>query len=314
MLDPVNRRRFENGDDYEFNPTLNPTNGHIAHKFPELPQSAMIMMNLQNQEAESLTGVKSFSGGMSGDAYGDVAAGIRGVLDAASKREMAILRRLAYGMSEIARKIVMMNAIFLAEEEVVRVTNEEFITIKREDLAGEFDYKVDISTAEVEDQQAKDLAFMLQTMGPNMDFSMTQMILAEIARLKKMPELAQRIMQFKPEPDPMQQKLQELEIMKLQKEIEKIDSEIQKNLADASKKASEKDKTDLDFVEQESGVTHARSLEQTQAQGRANQDLVVTKALTTPRKAEEKDPDIEAAVGFNALTDVRDQEIAFGGA
>jgi vacuolar-type H+-ATPase subunit I/STV1 len=129
-----------------------------------------------------------------------------------------------------------------------------------------------------------------------------------------MPELAQRIMQFKPEPDPMQQKLQELEIMKLQKEIEKIDSEIQKNLADASKKASEKDKADLDFVEQESGVTHARNLEQTQAQGRANQDLVVTKALTTPRKAEEKDPDIEAAVGFNALTDVRDQEIAFGGA
>jgi len=314
MLDPVNRKRFENGDDYEFNPNLSTANGHITHKYPEFPQSAMMMLGMQNQEAEALTGVKSFAGGMSGDAYGDVAAGIRGVLDAASKREMAILRRLAYGMAEIARKIVMMNAVFLSDEEVVRVTNEEFVTIRREDLKGEFDYKVDISTAEVEDQQAKDLAFMLQTMGPNMDFAMTQMILAEIARLKKMPELADRIMRFKPEPDPLQQQIQQLEIAKLQAEIEQIKAKTQEHLANAAKKASEKDKADLDFVEQESGVTHARNLQQTQAQGRANQDLQVTKALTTPRKVEEKDPDIEAAVGFNALTDVRDQEITLGGA
>jgi hypothetical protein len=39
-------------------------------------------------------------------AYGDVAAGIRGVLDAASKREMAILRRLAKGMADLVLKFV----------------------------------------------------------------------------------------------------------------------------------------------------------------------------------------------------------------
>ena len=77
MLDPLNKRRFEEGRDYEFNPNMPPMNGHIQHKFPELPQSALIMLNLQNQEAESLTGVKSFGGGLSGDAYGDVASGIR---------------------------------------------------------------------------------------------------------------------------------------------------------------------------------------------------------------------------------------------
>ena len=61
MLDPLNRRRYENGQDYEFNPNLTPAAGLIEHKFPELPQSAMLMLNLQNQEAEALTGVKSFS-------------------------------------------------------------------------------------------------------------------------------------------------------------------------------------------------------------------------------------------------------------
>lgn len=93
-----------------------------------------MMLNLQNQEAEALTGVKSFGGGISGEAYGDVAAGIRGVLDAASKREMAILRRLAKGMEEIGTKIAAMNAAFLSEEETVRITNDEFVTVKREDL------------------------------------------------------------------------------------------------------------------------------------------------------------------------------------
>src|SRR5690606_25140367 len=149
----------EDGKDYEFNPNLNPALGHIEHKYPELPQSALTMVQMQNAEAEALTGVKAFSGGLSGNAYGDVAAGIKGILDAASKREMAILRRLANGLIQIGRKIVAMNAEFLSEEEVVRVTNEKFIKIKREDLrsvAGEFDFEVDISTAEIDNNKAQD--------------------------------------------------------------------------------------------------------------------------------------------------------------
>lgn len=123
MLDVVNRRRFEAGQDYEFNPNVSPAAGHIEHKYPEIPNSALTMVTLQNQEAESLTGVKSFGGGMSGEAYGDVAAGIRGVLDAASKREMAILRRIAKGVVDIGRKITSMNGEFLSEKEIVLITN-----------------------------------------------------------------------------------------------------------------------------------------------------------------------------------------------
>lgn len=106
MLDVVNRRRFDAGQDYEFNPTVNPQLGHVEHTYPEIPQSALVMLQMQNQEAEALTGVKAFSGGLSGNAYGDVAAGIKGILDAASKREMAILRRLANGLCMIGKKII----------------------------------------------------------------------------------------------------------------------------------------------------------------------------------------------------------------
>lgn len=305
MLDVVNRRKYEEGRDYEFNPNMPPNMGVIEGKYPEIPQSAMVMLTLQNQEAEALTGVKAFSGGLSGNAYGDVAAGIKGILDAASKREMAILRRLADGLVKIGKKLIAMNAVFLSEEEVVAVTNSEFVTIRRDELssvAGEFDLKVDISTAEIDSAKAQDLAFMIQTMGPNMDFSVTQLILAEIARLKRMPELEHKILNYQPKPDPMVQKKLELELAREQKEIEKLQSEIDLNQAKMRKEMATAEQTALDTVEQETGTTHAREMQKQVAQSTGNQNLEVTKALVKPRKPEESRPNVEAAVGYNELT------------
>jgi hypothetical protein len=302
MLDPMNRRRYDNGQDYEFNPNFNPTTGVIEHKFPEIPQSAMLMLGLQNQQAESITGVKAYAGGISGEALGDVAAGIRGVLDAASKREMAILRRMAQGMTEVAKKIISMNSEFLSDKEVIRITNEEFVTVNREDLKGNFDLITDISTAEVDNAQAQDLGFMLQTMGPNMDPSISMMILAEIARLKRLPELSHTLANYKPQPDPITVKKQELEIKKLEMEIAELDSKILLNQAKAAEAAASKDKMDLDYVEQETGTKHARDMQKQQGQAEGNQTLEVTKALLKPTKPDERKPDIEAAVGYNAIT------------
>lgn len=299
MLDPLNRRRFDKGEDYEFNPVANVAQGIVEHKYPEIPQSAMLMLNLQNQEAESMSGVKAFSGGISGNGYGDVATGIRGALDATAKREMSILRRLAKGLSEIATKILAMNAVFLSEEEVVRVTNSEFITVKREDLAGNFDLDVDISTAEIDNAKAQDLGFMLQTIGPNEDPIVRRMILEEITKLKRMPELADKLKNYQPEPSPLEQ----LEMQKVQLEIQEIESRIALNQAQTKLKTSEADSKDLDFVEKQSGVEHNRAMEHTQAQAQANKELEVIKALLQPKKPEETKPDIDTALGLIAMTE-----------
>lgn len=302
MLDVVNKRRYENGQDYEFNPNMHPAQGIIEHKYPEIPQSALAMLSMQNQEAEALTGVKAFSGGLSGNAYGDVATGIKGILDAASKREMGILRRLADGIETIGRKIIAMNAVFLSEEEVIRVTNSEFITVRRDELAGEYDLEVDISTAEIDNAQAQDLGFMLQTMGNSLDFEMTKLILIKIARLKRMPDLAKQIENFSPEPDPIMEQLKQLEVQKAMKEIEKLDSEIALNHARAQREAVQAEQGALDTVEQETGTSHARELERHTAQSTGNQNLEITKSLLKPRKYDESEPEIEAAIGFNEIS------------
>lgn len=316
MLDVANRRKFNNGEDYEYNPGTDPRMGLIEHKFGEVSQSALAIMEMQNQEAESLTGVKAFTGGMSGDAYGKVAAGIRGMLDAASKREMGILRRLAYGMVRIGQKIIAMNAVFLSEEEVIRITNSEYITIRREDLKGNFDLKMDISTPEVDEAKSQDLAFMIQTNGNNMEAQMRNRIFAEIADLKRMPKLAYDLRNWEPQPDPLAERAKMAEIMKLEAEVQqmqlenqKVQFEIQKLQADtqlALAKAREAeanaDLKDLDFVETESGTKHAREKDKIESQARSNQNLKVTDALLKPRKLEERAPDIASAIGFNQLT------------
>ena len=286
-LDITNKRKFEAGLDYEYNSGVTPNDAFFMHKYPEVPQSAQLMLSLQNAEAESLTGVTSFSSGISGQALGNTATGVRGALDAASKRELGILRRLADGMKEIGHKIIGMNAEFLSEEEVIRITNEEFVAVRRDDLQGRFDLTLGISTAEADNQKAEELAFMLQTMGNNMDANMSQMILADIAKLRKMPELAKRIEEYQPQPDPIAQKKAELEVALLEAQIATEQSKAQENQAEAQldlakadtervkqgSLTSDKDKKDLDFVEQEAGITQERELEKNAAQAKGNMAL-----------------------------------------
>lgn len=303
MLDATNRRRFDKGLDYEFNANVDPRQGVFMHTYPEIPQSAQFMLSLQNMEAESMTGVKSFSQGVSGQSLGDVAAGVRGALDAASKRELGILRRLSSGIVRIGRKIISMNAEFLSDEEVVRITNDEFAVIRRDDLAGNFDLKLSISTAEEDNNKAEQLAFLLQTVGPNGDRGMLNMVLGDIARLRKMPDLAHRIETFQPQPDPLQQEKAMLEIELLKAQIAKeqamaMDHQGKALLAQAKAGTEEQvaanvksdtDLKNLDFVEQESGVKQERAKELHGEQARSQ---MMTKAMEHDFQREERGHDL----------------------
>ena len=289
MLDPVNRRRFERGQDYEFNQNVDPRQGIHMHTYAEIPQSAQFMLQMQNSEAEEMSGSRAF-GATNTHGLGDTATVARGVLDAASKRELGILRRLADGIVQIGRKFIAMNSVFLEEEEVVRVTNSQFVPIRRDDLAGNFDLKLTISTAEEDNKKAEELSFMLQTMGNNMDFAMQQLLLSDIARLRKMPDLAKKIEEFEPQPDPIEQQRQQLEVQLLQAQVANEQAQIREreanallDIAKASNLDSDTDLKNLDFVEQESGVKQERDLQKQGEQARANMALEAFKQQLSPQ-------------------------------
>lgn len=297
-LDVTNKRKFDNGLDYEFNPNISPDKAFYMHKFPEIPQSASVMLSIQQSEAESLTGVKAFNNGITGKALGESVGLGRSAMDAASKRELGILRRLSMCITDIGRKIISMNAVFLDEEEVIRVTDEEFVPVKRDDLAGNFDLKLTISTPEADAEKAEELAFMLQTTGNNMDPGLTKMILTDIARLRKMPALAKRIESFEPQPDPIAQEKAMLELELLKAQIAKEKSLTVENMSDANLNdaktvtegvkagnvQSDTDQKNLNYVEQELGVTQERDLQKSTEQARGNMALEILKARLNPPK------------------------------
>ena len=173
-------------------------------------------------------------------------------------------------------------------DKIIAHINSSWVTrVRRDDLAGNFDLVLSISTAEEDHNKAQELSFMLQTMGNNMDPGMSRMILSDIARLRKMPDLAKRIESYEPQPDPMQQEIAQLQVQKLKAEIMEIQARTGTHAANAqlagakvgtegAKAAhlkSDADLKNLDFVEQESGVKQERDKELHGEQARSQMQL-----------------------------------------
>ena len=289
LLDPINRDKFNKGLDYEFNPVNSPKDAIVTSILPEIPRSALEVIQLQNNEAEALTGVKAFTGGISGDALGSSVGGVRSALDATAKRELGILRRLSEGMKQVGRKIITMNAVWLADEEIIRITDSEFVNIKRSALAGNFDLSLEVSTAEMDNQKAGELSFMLQTTGNTLPFDVTKIILCKIADLRKLPDLSKMIQEYTPQPDPFVQEKNRLEIELLKAQINNENAKAQENVVDVQLKAaktqaelakarlsgSKADEVDLNYLEQSSGLKQERALE-SQLMGTAFKDRINT--------------------------------------
>lgn len=279
-LDQINRKKFIAGQNFEFNGT---PNDFWQGSYNSIPGSAFDMIGLMNNEIESITGTKSFSGGINAGSLGATATGARGALDATATRRINIVRNIAENLVKpLMRKWMAYNSEFLEDEEIVRVTNEEFVPIRRDDLEGRIDLDISISTAEDNAAKSQELSFLLQTLGPNEDPAIRRNIMADIMELMRMPDQAKRIREYQPQPDPMQEQLRQLELQRLMLENKKLEADIADKMARANentidadlkrnkaaveaakarKLTSEADMTDLRFIKEDEGFSHLERVE-----------------------------------------------------
>jgi len=215
----------------------------------------------------------------------NTATGARGALDATSTRRLNIVRNISENLVKpLMRKWMSYNAEFLDDIEVVRMTNNEFVEIRRDDLEGNIDIEITVSTNEDNAAKAQEITFMLQTQGQSMSEEMQYKMLAQWADLTKQPELAQEYRNWQPpQPTEAQMRMEAAAVMKAELENEKLKAEIadryarageneidafakeakaRKEMAAARKIDSEADRIDLDFLERDSGVAHARKMEE----------------------------------------------------
>jgi len=212
----------------------NPETAIWQGHFNELPASVFNILGLMSNEIESHTGIKSFNTGISGVSLGNSATAARGALDATDSRKLDLVRNFSENLVKpLLRKWIAYNAEFLNEEETVRITNDEFIPIKRDDLDGRIDVELNISTTEDNAAKSQELSFLLQTLGPTQDPELMKEIMGQILDLMRMPEQAKRVRQHQQEPDPLEQQIQQLNIEKLKAEILDIQARAGENEIDS---------------------------------------------------------------------------------
>ena len=227
-LDQANKKRFLAGKNFEFNGSIN---DFWQGSYNNLPTSAFNMLTLMDSDIANLTGVRGFEDA-AGNNIGTV--GEQEPSDAATTRRSNIIRNIAINLVEpLLRKWLAYDMEFLEEEEVVRVTEEEFVTIRRDDLEGNIDIGITITTQAEQAGKVRNLSFLMQTLGPNEDPAVRRHIMSEILELMNMPTQAKALREYEPEPDPMEQKVAELQVAELEAKIHKLQQETQKTAAEA---------------------------------------------------------------------------------
>jgi len=289
-LDVTNRKKFLAKKNFEFNGT---PNDFWQGSYNQIPSSVFDMLAMMNNEIESQTGVKSFSGGITGNALGSTATSARGALDATATRRLNLVRNLAENMLKpLFRKWMAYNAEFLEESEVVRLTNESFEEVRKDDLDGRIDIDLAISTAEDNAAKADTLSFMMQTTAQSMDPDMKFELMGDWADLSRMPEeakklrdKAEQVRQQMGKPTPQQEiemERQRLENELLKAQIEAAKASSQEDMADKLEKIaqaeykkaqtrklnsetalvdSKKDLQDMQFIKEDEDIAHRNEME-----------------------------------------------------
>ncbi len=202
----VNEQLFSNssewdaymaGNDARFQSNMDPKQAIYQANVEKIDPSLFQMIDIYTQDAAQMTGTRGGSGGSSG-VYENQAS-VRSSMDATSKRELGILRRLTVQcFTDMGRKTVSNQQVYASQEEVLRITDEEFVVVRREDLLGEFDLTIDVSTPELEAEKADKLMKMMQTNQANMDPGLQKIFYTDLLRLWKMPEAEKAVENFEP--------------------------------------------------------------------------------------------------------------------
>jgi len=301
---PSQKNAYEKGNTVYFRSGFDPKRAIYKKEVQQIGSTPFDVITWQERKAKEITGTKGLaapaspSGKLGGNSMQ------KDSLDPAAKRELSVLRRISAMLVDMARMTIAMNQTFLSEEETIRITGDEFVQIRRDDLEGTFDLAIEISTPEKDEDQANKIMKLMQTNAANTDPEIVKMHYVKMAELWKLPDLADNVKNFKPEPNPQQQEMAALAIEEakiknaiLMKQLEDLDSKIferlsrteenteadiemkkaraAKELAAADKLQSEADVIDQEFINVQTGKKRADEME----------DKAIDAALKSQEKA-----------------------------
>jgi len=232
-LDYVNFKRLRNGEKHI---VVNKPDSIVDGSYNNLPQSIFTTMEMINQETKDLTG----NTGYNSFAQKDNSEDNPSQLTMSQQRIAGTVRNIANVIGKSLKEWLSMAEVFLTNEQIEGMFTEQ-------DAVDYFAFEdstfvqttVKVGTEATRSMRIQQLNMLMQqakTLGERTPPDTIAALTAEMFELFDMYEKAEEIRNYKPEPNPIALKMQEIEMenkvlenQKLKAEIAKINSEVQLN-------------------------------------------------------------------------------------
>jgi len=283
MLSPKEEERYIDGKVFHFNGSnFTPYKG----QYNRIPNEVFGMLDKIDTESNLTSGVVPAQGGQGSQGIYGSQAGKAGQLNSLALRELDMVINISDNLIKpMFRKWIGYMYEYMDRNQIEDITGVDYVDVEKDYSEHRNDFMIDISTQHTDEVKASELSFLLQTLGQSMPEELTRLIMSEIVRLKKMPDFAETIKQYQPEPDPFEQQMKQLELQKLQAEIQAIGSSIQSGQADANLKAAKAREaeakaidTNISAVRKKYGIDAKEQREVITAKANADRDNLITKA------------------------------------
>ena len=265
-LDSLNKKRFLEGKTFEYNLSAN---DFYQGQYTPINHSVFNVLSMVNSDIDDLSSFSAKTSAAGSQSLGNTDASKSGRLPSGSIREYDLVKNIAEtAIKPLLKKWLFYCYDFMEPDEISKITGLPYTTSMDGSYLGSIvDFDVTISTNQVNESKARELAFLMQTLGNNLPFELTKIIMGEMAKLKNMDELANKLQGYKPKPDPLTQQYKQLEIEKLKAEVafksagaKENEADYQLKTAKAQEARSKADLLDLDFTHKNSGIDYQHQL------------------------------------------------------
>jgi len=220
--------------------------------FNQLPQSVYNMLGLIDQQAESLTGISKFMQGIPGTEMKAASANFSAVMSQSQIRLLDMTTSITTGLRYMFRMWAQMAVAYLDDTEIQDITGIFLPEVKVKETKKliaqygldelppdtqakamqlviqevddtfdmgdfKFDVKMKVGTDGLKDIKINQINMLMQQSGNLVQAGVVPsqilgLLMADMATAMDRPDIAKMIEEYKPQPDPMQQKAQELEL------------------------------------------------------------------------------------------------------
>ena len=253
-IDYVNMGKLARGEKYI---ELNSLAGMQDGSYNQIPSASFQVYDMISQDAGVLSGASGNMDGIDSATIGRTAAGVNMVMSAAQRHMVIIVKVISDMMKDMFTKWSAYNSEFLDVDQAVEIAGN-IVQVDKSLLDGSVRIEMNVNIDAMNQQKIQQINMLLQQAGSiqgQIPPETMPYLVAEFFEGLGKYEQAESIRNYKPEPDPFQQQMQQLEMARLKAEVEKIQAEalLARSRSDeagskAIKHQSESDNIDMDTL------------------------------------------------------------------